>query len=143
MTSFRVLVLLLLAASLGCVTRATSPAAERRIAELERENAELKGQVETLGKRLEGVVHTDVLFSTICPPAIEAMVLDVKRDLNLVVLNKGKKDDVKVGYVFDVYLGSTYKGQVRIQDVQEGMSSGLIINEVNPIARGDSATTSL
>ena len=46
---------------------------------------------------------------------IEALVLDVKKDLKLVILNKGKKDDVKVGYVFDIYRGSQYKGQVRIR----------------------------
>ena len=59
------------------------------------------------------------------------------------ILNKGKKDEVKAGYVFDIYRGSQYKGQVRITDVQEGMSSGLILREMNAIGRGDSATTSL
>jgi len=116
-----------------------------RIADLEGEKMALAEQVETLDTRIAvmakqtGVKLTDVFAQ----PAIEALVLDVKKDLKLVILNKGKKDEVKVGYVFDIYRGSQYKGQVRIQDVQEGMSSALILHEMNSIGRGDSATTSL
>jgi DNA repair exonuclease SbcCD ATPase subunit len=116
-----------------------------RISDLEKEKMGLSEQVENLDTRLAvitkqtGVKASDV-FSQ---PPIEALVLDVKKDLKLVILNKGRKDEVKVGYVFDIYRGSQYKGQVRIQDVQEGMSSGLILREMNAIGRGDSATTSL
>ena len=38
---------------------------------------------------------------------------------------------------------STYKGQVRIQDVQEAASTGRILGEKSPIEVGDSATTGL
>jgi hypothetical protein len=76
-------------------------------------------------------------------PSIEAVILEVRPELGLVILNKGERDGVKKDYVFDVYRWSTYKGQVRIQDVQEGESTGLILNEMNPIGRGDAATTSL
>jgi len=116
-----------------------------RIADLEKEKMGLAEQVETLDTRLAVItkktgVNANEIFT---PPQIEALVLDVKKDLKLVILNKGKKDQVKVGFVFDIYRGSQYKGQVRIQDVQEGMSSALILNEMNPIGRGDSATTGL
>ena len=116
-----------------------------RISDLEGEKVALSEQVETLDTRLTvmmkqtGIKAPDVFAQ----PAIEALVLDVKKDLKLVILNKGKKDEVKAGYVFDIYRGSQYKGQVRITDVQEGMSSGLILREMNAIGRGDSATTSL
>ncbi len=116
-----------------------------RIGDLEGEKMALAEQVETLDTRLTvmmkqtGIKAPDVFAQ----PAIEALVLDVKKDLKLVILNKGKKDEVKAGYVFDIYRGSQYKGQVRIQDVQEGMCSGLILREMNAIGRGDSATTSL
>jgi prefoldin subunit 5 len=116
-----------------------------RISDLEKEKMELAEQVETLDTRL-AVITTKTGISAnevFAPPRIEALVLDVKKDLKLVILNKGKKDDVKVGYVFDVYRGSQYKGQVRIQDVQEGMSSALILREKDAIGRGDSATTIL
>jgi hypothetical protein len=146
MTSTRVLVLLVVAASLGCAGPSPRPEAERRIAKLERENEELRGQVEALCKQLEALVESlDAPISTICPvfPRVDAEVLDVKRDLKLVGFNKGKRDGVQVGYIFDVYLGATYKGQVRIQEVQGTTCFGLILHEVNPIARGDAATTSL
>ena len=123
----------------------STKAASTKIADLEKDKKDLQEQVDTLDARLAVVVKATgaKLTDFVSPPPIEALVLDVKKDLKLVILNKGKKDDVKVGYVFDIYRGSQYKGQVRIQDVQEGMSSGVILNEKDPIGRGDSATTSL
>ena len=119
--------------------------ANTRIGDLEGEKVALATDLENHKTRLE-IIMRETNFSAsnlISQPAIEALVLDVKKDLKLVILNKGKKDDVKVGYVFDIYRGSQYKGQVRIQDVQDSMASGLILNEKTAIGRGDSATTSL
>ncbi len=125
----------------GCATTSrTDIASAERIDELERENANLREQIETLQ---EMVAQSIPPFGVACGPRIEATVLDVQHDLRLVVLDKGKKDGVKVGYVFFISPGSTYKGAVRIQDVQEGMSSGLILNEKSLIARGDFATTNM
>jgi chromosome segregation ATPase len=116
-----------------------------RIEDLEGQKVALATEVENLNTRLEIVYRetgaSAAVFQT--QKAIEALVLDVNKDLKLVILNKGKKDDVKIGYVFDIYRGSQYKGQVRIQDVQEGIASGLILSEKSAIGRGDSATTSL
>lgn len=115
------------------------------IGDLEGEKMALAEKVESLETRFQvamkvaGLKASDIMAQ----PAIEALVLDVKSDLKLVILNKGKKDEVKVGYVFDIYRGSQYKGQVRIQDVQEGISSGLILHQKDSIGRGDSATTAL
>ena len=119
--------------------------ANTRIGDLEGEKLALAEQVETLNTRLEVVMRETGIKATqiFAQPSIEALVLDVKKDLKLVILNKGKKDEVKPGYVFDIYRGSQYKGQVRITDVQDGMSSGLILSEKNAIGRGDSATTTL
>jgi hypothetical protein len=119
--------------------------ANTRIGDLEGEKLALVEQVDSLNTRLEVIMReTGTNASTfLSQPAIEALVLDVKKDLKLVILNKGKKDEIRVGYVFDIYRGSQYKGQVRIQDVQESMCSGIIMNERTAIGRGDSATTSL
>ena len=59
-----------------------------------------------------------------------------------VELYVGKQAGIKIGYVFVVYRGSTYKGQVRIEHVDETTCSGVILVQLNPITRGDSATTS-
>jgi chromosome segregation ATPase len=119
--------------------------ANTRIGDLEGEKVALATEVENLNTRLDIIMRETGVAATSfqTQPAIEALVLDVKKELKLVILNKGKKDDVRVGYVFDIYRGSQYKGQVRIQDVQESMASGLILNEKTAIGRGDSATTSL
>ena len=119
--------------------------ANTRIGDLEGEKVALSTELENLNTRFQ-IVMKETGFAAnnvITQPPIEALVLDVKKDLKLVILNKGKKDDVKVGYVFDIYRGSQYKGQVRIQDVQDSMASGTILNEKTAIGRGDSATTSL
>jgi hypothetical protein len=119
--------------------------ATRRIADLEAEAAGLREQVASLDARIAQIVAmTDIKLSdVVAPPPIDAYVLNVDRSLKLVVLNKGKKDNVREGYTFDVYRGSQYKGRVRIQDVQESMSSAIILNEKSAITSGDSATTTL
>lgn len=119
--------------------------AQTRIGDLEGESAGLREQVERLDARIAQIVAATGfdLSQAVAPPPIDAFVLDVNRNLKLVVLNKGKKDNVKEGYTFDVYRGSQYKGRVRIQDVQETMSSGLILSEKTAITNGDSATTTL
>src|SRR5262249_15754978 len=110
-----------------------------------RENAQLRDKVSTLEKRLDEIGLDQVVFDRIVhePPAIDALVLSVDGKLRLVVLDKGKRDEVKPGYVFSVYRGSTFKGQVKIQDVKETTSCGLIVNVRSEIVAGDSATTQL
>lgn len=120
-------------------------AAETRIGDLEGEKVALASDVEKLQTRLDVVVKrtNTPLNEVMVQKPIDAVVLDVNKDLKLVILNKGKKDEVKVGYTFDVYRGTQYKGQVQIRDVQEGISSGIITSEASPIGKGDSASTSL
>jgi chromosome segregation ATPase len=115
------------------------------IADLEKVKADLMAQVDTLDTRLTALVdRTGTSWEDIAvQKPIDAQVLRVDRELQFVVINKGRADEVKPGYTFDIYRGSTYKGQVRIQDVQENMSSGQIVVEKNAIATGDSATTTL
>lgn len=118
----------------------------RQVAELERVNAELRQRVASLTMELrtatratgDGVTIIDVEF-----PKIDASVLAVKRAENAVVLDKGNRDGVAPGFVFDVYLGRTYKGLVRITEAQETTCSGMILSERSPIATGDAATTGL
>ena len=120
-------------------------AAMTQIGDLEKERTSLQDKVSTLETRMATVVEkTGVDLSSIeAAPQIDAYVLEVNRELKLVVLNKGKKDDVKKGYTFSIYRGAQYKGQIRIQDVQDGMCSGTIVAEKAAITKGDSATTSL
>jgi len=120
--------------------------AELRIADLEKERMALVEQISTLDTRVAQIIaDTGYDYSKIdAAPKIDGYVLDVNRELKLVVINRGAKDNVKPGYTFSIYRGSQFKGQVRIQDVQEGMASGLIVGgEKSPITKGDSASTGI
>jgi|SRR6185436_10524837 len=134
---------------LGGLPACSSSGAARaeHTSELERENAALRQQVDDLEARLDAMLRAVDGFGTSCPtyPAIDAQVVSVDGDRRTVILDKGERDGVKADYVFDVYRGSTYKGQVRIQDVQAATSTGLILHEFrkSPMASGDSATTQL
>jgi len=83
----------------------------------------------------------------VAQPDIEAAVLDVRHDPppGLVMLNVGKNVGVKRGYTFEIFNGSRYKGQVRVENVQDDISSALIIRAVPDasITQGDSASTHL
>lgn len=119
--------------------------ADTMVADLRSENAGLRDQISTLQTRMAIVAaNTGINLNEVEPvPMINAYVLDVNSELNFVVLNKGAKDGVKAGYTFDIYRGSSYKGQVQVRDVQDGMSSALIKNQKSPIAKGDQAATRL
>lgn len=80
-------------------------------------------------------------------PLVPATVVDLSRDIEpgLVVLNVGKNRDVKRGWTFQIYRDGQYKGEVRVDNVDETMCSALIVREVGPnaIQQGDSANTRL
>lgn len=145
----RILELLLVpffVAFLGCKAPCEHEEATAVIMALEKENALLWGEVSTLQQRLAALLDgTKTVHTIVCPvfPLIDAKVLEVDEATKRVVLDKGERDGVRPGFEFTVFLGSTYKGYVRIQDVQEATSSGSILGMANPIAKGDSATTQL
>lgn len=87
--------------------------------------------------------HFVPLAWDLVPPPIDASILEMEPSSKLVVLDKGKEDFVEIGYVFDVYRGSTYKGRVKVTEVQERTCTCEILSEKNPIVAGDSATTTL
>lgn len=117
--------------------------AETRIADLERERGDLMEKISDLDTRMAKLVEMTGAEVPFAAPKIEGYVLEVNRDLKLVVINKGAKDQVKPGYTFSIYRGSQYKGQVRINSVQDGLASGIIEAEKSPITKGDSAATTL
>ncbi|MSR61385.1 MAG: hypothetical protein EXS08_02905 [Planctomycetes bacterium] len=75
--------------------------------------------------------------------SIDAVVLDVNRELEHVVLDKGLRDGMRIGYLFVVYLDSEFKGMVRVEEVLETTCSARIINEKRSISSGDSASMNL
>lgn len=78
-------------------------------------------------------------------PLIEGAVLQVATDVKpgLVHINRGSADDVKTGYVFDIYSSGVYKGRARVELVNSNSCTARIMNVVEgtTIMQGDSAST--
>jgi hypothetical protein len=124
-------------------------AAQDSIAQLERDLTTSRKEASKLNSEIEQLVAmTGVVRNSIAAtPKIDGRVLQVSFDLKpgLVALNVGSEQGVKRGMTFQIYSGSTWKGQVRVENVQPGMSSALITNMTagQTIAQGDNAATIL
>jgi len=123
--------------------------AEQLVAQLESAKRALEDQVSQMETKLtvalqRGGISRDLVEAL---PKIDASVLDVRMQPSpgLVMLNVGKNREVKPGYTFDIYSGGIYKGQVRVENVQEQMCSALITHAVDgqAISQGDRASTQL
>ena len=126
-----------------------SQAAQLRIGDLEAARASLQEALAASEMVVATLVEvTGVNIDDIqVQPQIEAAVLDVRHDLppGLVMLNVGRDKEVKRGFTFEIYRGSQYKGQVRVENVQANVCSAIIIRSVGgtTIIQGDRATTYL
>jgi hypothetical protein len=70
----------------------------------------------------------------------DGMVIDTKEDISLVVVNVGKVNGVKVGMPFQVLRNGKLINSIRIIDVREKISGGVIqslSSEKLRIERGD------
>ena len=87
------------------------------------------------------------LSELVTTPKIDGKVPHVYpgNDFSLVALNRGENDNVQRGYTFDVYSGDTYKGQVRVENVEAAQCTAIVIRTVDgeTISRGDAASTRL
>lgn len=124
-------------------------ASEQAIAQLERDLTASRKEASKLDAEITQLVATTGVprASISSTPAIQARVLQVSYDLKpgLVALNVGSEQGVKRGMTFQIFNGSTWKGQVRVENVQPGMSSALITDMTagQTIAQGDNAATIL
>ena len=76
-------------------------------------------------------------------PSIHGKVVGVSNKFNLVMLNVGDGDQVKPGYEFTIYRGSTYVGRVKVDNVYPDMCSCISLAEYakGEIKKGDEAST--
>ncbi|HUR26698.1 MAG TPA: hypothetical protein VM509_00810 [Planctomycetota bacterium] len=78
---------------------------------------------------------------------VEGAVINVDTSVapGLLAINKGSKDGINKGTMFDVYNGGTYKGRAQVALVKDDMCSALITLEVKEakISQGDRVTTQL
>jgi peptidoglycan hydrolase CwlO-like protein len=77
---------------------------------------------------------------------INGAVVDVNSNFSpgLVALNVGIEDGVTRGMTFEIYSGTEYKGQVRVENVLADKCSAVVIRKSGgAIVQGDKATTNL
>jgi predicted RNase H-like nuclease (RuvC/YqgF family) len=123
--------------------------AEANIASLEAALNGSKQEVSKLDAELQTLIAATgaTVASITAQPDITGAVLQVDTSLapGLVALNVGSNDQVTRGMTFQIFNGPTYKGDVRIENVHDNMSSALIMGTVDgtTIGQGDSAATNL
>lgn len=123
--------------------------AEATIADLERTRESLKKDMAKVQNQLETVVSQTgfSLANVAAMPLVEGRVISVVKDPapGMVAINKGKSSNVAPGFTFEIYDGQTYKGQVRVDYVQENTCSAVIVRQApgQTIRQGDSAATRL
>jgi small-conductance mechanosensitive channel len=74
------------------------------------------------------------------PTLQEAMVVDVRDELSLIVANIGEKQGAKIGMPFQVWRDNQKIGEVRVIDVRDRISGAVIQsleNNKNPVKAGD------
>ncbi len=120
--------------------------AQNSVADLERQLTSSKKDVAKLDAELQ-VAKSQGFEPGLGSKPIEARVLQVNNDLQpgLVALNVGADQGVSRGMTFQIYSGETWKGQVRVEKVEPGMCSALImtLRPGQSIVQGDSAATIL
>lgn len=122
-------------------------AANDQVAGLEREREELRQRVAELDAQLTALAEATgtSLPDIVTMPAIDGSVLQVVNSVEpgLIAINKGAAHGVQRGFTFDIYSGNQYKGQVRVESVQNDMCTAVIVRtyEGRAISQGDRAST--
>ena len=132
-------------------------AAEDQINQLEAEIASLRtdltatrGQLQSTETQLATAMQVAGLtiddIGAAAPPINGAVLgVDAVGGATIVHINRGSNDNVKQGYVFEIYSSGTYKGQARVEIVHGGSCSARMITarEGTAVAQGDRASTQI
>lgn len=62
-------------------------------------------------------------------PVIEGKIVGVGDDHETVVINRGEKDQVKVGYVFNIRRGNSFIGKARVDSIQQDLAVAYVLKE--------------
>jgi hypothetical protein len=113
--------------------------------------ADLEGQVAALTDDLNDAQNLLAiagsqgidLSGVVAAPPLDSSLVDVDNQYNFVILDKGSRDGVKTGFVFDVHRGGQWLGQVRVDKVYDDYSTAKIIEKAGEMRRFDQASTYL
>jgi len=84
--------------------------------------------------------NTGLLTNSKEPNLESGVVLDTRDEISLVVINLGRAQGVKVGMPFEVYRNGNLINRIKIVDVREKISGGVIqslVSEMTRIEKGD------
>ncbi|MBN1256325.1 MAG: hypothetical protein JXA52_01320 [Planctomycetes bacterium] len=111
-----------------------------RTAEIVEQNLEMRTQLKAYETSV-GPIKELATKSPLVP--IRGKVIEVEESLNLVMLNVGKKDNVKTGMELVVSRGSEYVSKVKVKEIYADMCSAEIDTGMTekPIRKGDVAET--
>lgn len=62
-------------------------------------------------------------------PVIEGKIVGVGDDHETVVINRGEKDQVKIGYVFNIRRGNSFIGKARVDSIQQDLAVAYVLKE--------------
>lgn len=121
-----------------------------QVASLEAEISATRSQLQsastqlTVAKVKYGISDEDIGGAA---PPIEGAVLGVSMvgGSKIVQLNVGSQDQVAIGHVFEIYNGSTYKGQARVEIVHDGTCTARMIamKDGAEVMQSDRASTQI
>jgi hypothetical protein len=118
-----------------------------QLADTERALTTMSAQAQDLDTTLKMVVAATGynLDGAAAVPQIDGAVLQYYSDLKLVHINRGTNDQVKRGFVFDIFSGGVYKGQARVEVVNPGTCTAVVLNSVDgtQIMQGDRVSTQI
>ena len=116
---------------------------DQKIAQLQKEKRKVVQEREDLESMLAQLEAKGIHVGTTEVPIIDAKVIRVDNELGAVVINRGKKDGVQVGYPFTIYRDEQFVARVYIMEVHEDYSLGRVDKQLAQKAAkvGDEATT--
>ena len=128
---------------------AQNAALNKQIGDMQAEIVALNGRISELGTNLATVIDVtganvdDIMAQQLINGSVLQANYDVKP--GLIAINVGKDSGVTRGYTFQIYNGSQYKGEARVENVRDDMCTALILTTVKgqKIQQGDRATTRL
>lgn len=125
--------------------------AKSKIESLTADLQDLRGRYDKSQAQLDrlasitGIDPNETGVSTQKPMDATVRAVNLASTPPFVILDVGGDQGVERGYLFDVFSGSTYKGRVRVDNVEKALCSATLEMQVDgvQIAEGDQATTRL
>jgi uncharacterized coiled-coil DUF342 family protein len=114
---------------------------KRRIVEL----AKQKSELEWILTRVQEKVGAEILKDVFSAPKIDGAVIGVSNRVNLVVINVGEEDGVRVGYEFTIYRGTSYVAKMVVEKVYPSQAAGRVLIEMqkDKVQQGDRVSTQI